>query len=156
MNLRTILHHPLLSLAARFVVGFVFVAAAVDKIAAPDLFAKSIGNYQLIPLWGLHITALTLPWIEFTAGLLLILGVRLRASAAIAGLLLVVFITAVSWALFQGYNINCGCFAQTPEAAEQSKVGLPKILENTGMTLLCAYIFLFPSQKLTLEPVSQI
>lgn len=149
--MKKILSNPLLSLAARLVVGLVFVAAAVDKIAVPDVFAKSISNYQIVPLSMLHIIALTLPWVELIVGLMLLFGIRLRASAAIAAGLLVVFILAVSWALMQDYNINCGCFAQTPEAAEHSKVGLPKILENTGMTLLCAYIFFFPVQKLTVE-----
>lgn len=145
-----ILSNPVLSLAARLTVGLVFIAAAVDKIAVPDAFAKSISNYQIVPLYLLHILAMTLPWIELLAGLMLVLGIRLRANAAIAGTLLLIFIAAVLWALSQDYNINCGCFAQTPDAP-QHKIGIPKILENLGLTVLCTYIFFFPSPAVTLE-----
>ncbi len=103
-----------------------------------------------MPLYLLHISAITLPWIELLVGLMLVLGVRLRANAAIAGVLLLTFIAAILWALSQDYNINCGCFAQKPDAP-QHKIGAQKVFENIGLTALCAYIFMFPSSVVTLE-----
>ncbi len=148
--MKRILSNPWLSLTARLVVGFVFIAAAVDKIAVPDAFAKSISNYQIVPISLLHLIALTLPWVELLSGILLVMGVRLRANSAIAGALLIVFIAAVSWALLNDYNINCGCFAQSADAPSHP-VGIPKIIENTGMLILCIYIFFFPVPSFTLE-----
>ncbi|MBM2815175.1 MAG: DoxX family protein [Ignavibacteria bacterium] len=146
-KLKQILNNPFLSLAARLTVGIVFIYASVSKIADPHQFAKEISNYNIMLDSSLNLMALALPWIELIAGLFLIAGVRLRANSAIIGILLIVFIIAVGLAVAQGLDINCGCFSKM--ASE--RVGLKKIFENSGMLLLCIYIFRYPVPNLTLE-----
>ncbi len=136
-------------LISRLVVGFIFISYSVGKIASPDKFASEIANYALFPELLLNIIALTLPWIELVIGLLLVLGLRIKSGATISGVLMILFILSVIWAMAMGLDINCGCSSTTPQ-----RVGLPKLMENFGLLILSAIIYLFPERKFTLESLS--
>lgn len=138
-----------ITLVARLVIGAVFITAALDKIIAPDAFAKNILNYLIVPTPFINLMALVLPWLELMCGIALVLGLWVRTGAAITGALLVVFIGAVASAMLQGLDINCGCFSQDGEG---TKVGWPKVLENTGLTVLAVWMLFFPQSYLSLEP----
>jgi uncharacterized membrane protein YphA (DoxX/SURF4 family) len=57
-----------------------------------------------------NLVAVTLPWIELVAGLLLIAGVWRRESALVIALLLAVFIVAAGSVMARGIDVeNCGC-----------------------------------------------
>ena len=140
------LNNPILLLIFRLIVGFVFLSFGASKIAIADKFANEIGNYSLMPEFSLNFFALILPWIEVVVGIMMILGVRLRANAVISIGLLSVFILAVISAMIRGLDINCGCSSTNPQ-----KVGFPKILENSGLIILSLVIAFFPQSKLSLE-----
>lgn len=145
-KMKRILENPFLSLLARLVLGIVFILASVGKIADPSSFAKEIYNYGLVMEPMINLMALILPWIEIIIAIFIILGVRLKASAAISSFLLVIFIIAITIAVSLGKDINCGCFANS-----SAKVGLQKILEDVGLLILSLYIVFFPVKKLTFE-----
>lgn len=126
---------------ARLVIGIIFIKASLDKVVDPDAFAKSILNYLLVPTPMVNLMALVLPWLELLCGVALVLGIWVRTMALLTGSLLVVFIVAVSLAMAQGLDINCGCFSQTGAG---TKVGWPKVFENIGLTILAVWMFLFP------------
>jgi putative oxidoreductase len=116
------LRHPWLHLTLGLLLGGVFVYASLEKIADPRAFARIVYHYQLAgPSRALgylpaNLLALTLPWVEVIAGLLLITGLWRREAAAVAALLLVSFLVAVGYALGQGIDIaNCGCFSVSGE-----------------------------------------
>lgn len=155
--MKTLLNNPILVLAVRLVLGGIFIFAALDKIAEPDAFAKSISNYHLIPTAMLNIMALTMPWIELLAGIFLIIGVRLKAASAIISGMLIVFLVAIISAIIRGYNIDCGCFAQTSQgaAAKASKVGWLKVMEDTAMLIGGLYIYFFPNKHYTFDSFAQ-
>ncbi len=88
----------------------VFIAAAIPKIKAPDLFAGAIFNYQLLPAWGVNALALVLPWLELLVGLCLVVGIWSRASALLVAAMMLVFAVAFSSAKARGLDISCGCF----------------------------------------------
>ena len=69
-----------------------------------------IYNYRLAPGAFVNALALVMPWVELLAGLALILGVWRREAAALAGLLLLVFIAAIGANLARGRAVDCGCF----------------------------------------------
>jgi len=140
------LNNPILLLIFRLVVGFIFLSFGASKIGIADQFAADIAKYAIMPEFSLNIVAMVLPWLEIVVGILLILGVRLRASAIFSILLLLTFISFVGFAMMMGFDINCGCSSTNPQ-----KVGIPKLLENSGLMILSAVIFLFPNQKFTLE-----
>lgn len=112
----------------------VFIAAAVPKIQAPDLFAISILNYQMLPPWGINAMAIVLPWLELVIGLCLGLGLWRRASALVMAGLMVVFMIAYASARLRGLDIACGCFEVGEESAPASAAWV--ILRDTALLLV--------------------
>jgi len=105
----------------RFGMAAVFIGAAVPKIAAPDLFALSVYNYQMLPAWGVNALAIFLPWLELVIGVCLALGLWSRASALVMAILMAVFMIALASAAARGLSIACGCF-EVGEHAENSSL----------------------------------
>ena len=116
-------------LAARFVLGMVFVTAAIPKVAKPELFAAAIEAYEMLPTAVVNLLAVFLPWLELVCGILLIAGARLRPAAAISGGMLFLFIVAIVSAVLRGLHIDCGCFGEEPG----SVVGWGKALEDVAL-----------------------
>jgi putative oxidoreductase len=101
LNLRSIL---------RWVVGVIFIWAALSKLANLQDFYSSLVAYQLaLPALLLRLIATTLPWLELFCGLMLISRFWLRAAMLWALVLCAVFtvVTAQAWA--RGLQISCGC-----------------------------------------------
>ena len=144
---KQILNNKYLLLIIRVVLGFVFIYAAVTKISDLNGFSQAIYNYKLFPLFLVNILAIILPWIELSAGLLLVFGVSVKDNSAIISGLLVIFIIAVLISLFRGLDIECGCFG----TVDGSKVGIQKILENIGLLILGIILIKFDSSLLSVS-----
>ncbi|HVP13933.1 MAG TPA: MauE/DoxX family redox-associated membrane protein [Terriglobales bacterium] len=129
-----VLASPLLRRGAQIVLGLLFLTASLAKIVDVASLAREVHNFHLAPLWSEHLLAMVLPWIELLAGLALVLGIRPRAGAWVAGVLLVVFTIAVASAMARGLNFHCGCFG----TADSARIGWAKLGENVGMIVLAA------------------
>ena len=116
----------------RLVLGGIFIYASFDKIIHPAQFADLIANYHILPPWAINPAALLLPWLELTCGVCLIIGRFKQGAVALLGLLLIVFIGALSYARSQGVDINCGCFSTT----SQSISNVSKDLARDGILLV--------------------
>jgi len=112
--------HPLLISLLRVALGAVFIVASLDKIQNPEAFATTIANYRLLPYTVINGMAIVLPWLEVVTGILLILGVWIKASTIIVWGLLFAFSIAISQALARGLDISCGCFTTNPDADRMS------------------------------------
>lgn len=108
--------HRVLILAARLILGGIFVFASIDKILHPAAFADAVYNYQILPDSLINLTAVFLPWLELILGACLIAGVWLPGAALIANLLLITFTGALLFNLARGLDIHCGCFTTSTEA----------------------------------------
>jgi uncharacterized membrane protein YphA (DoxX/SURF4 family) len=106
-----ILSNKWLILMIRLILGITFIWASIDKIANPGGFALSIYNYRMLPHETINLMAILMPWLELVTGILIIVGVFMRGSALWIGLMLLVFIVALSSALARGLDIDCGCFS---------------------------------------------
>ncbi len=145
--LNNILKNKFLLFAIRFFLGFIFIFAAVTKVADPVGFSQSIYNYKLMPDFIINFLAIAIPWIELVAGILLVFGITVKENSAILTGLLVVFIIAVAISLARGLDIDCGCFG----TVDGSKVGIMKILENTGLLILGLILIKFDSRFISLD-----
>jgi uncharacterized membrane protein YphA (DoxX/SURF4 family) len=96
---------------ARLMLGALFVAASIDKIAHPGEFATIIHNYQLLPDSLINIVAIVLPWLEGLLGFMIICGFMLPGATVLANLLLLTFFSALVYNLTRGLNVHCGCFS---------------------------------------------
>ena len=89
--LASALRSPRLQLVLRVFLGLYFVHASLDKIADPPAFARIVYQWQVLGPIPSNIVAVTLPWVELLAGLLLIVGIWKRDAAAVVAVMLGVF-----------------------------------------------------------------
>jgi len=116
---RALAAHPRLELLLRLGLGGFFVYASLDKIWNPAAFAKIVYQWQVVGPVPSNLVAVTLPWVELLAGLLLVAGVWKRESALIIALMLVFLLVAAGSVMARGIDVeNCGCVSvQKAEAA---------------------------------------
>jgi uncharacterized membrane protein YphA (DoxX/SURF4 family) len=135
-------------LLLRLLLGTVFVYASLDKIASPAAFAKIVYQWQVIGPVPSNVVAVTLPWIEIVAGLLLIAGVWKRESSLVIALMLVVFVVAAASVMARGIDVeNCGCVsvakAEVPAAWPPPWMkGVGWFLVTRNLALLAASLVL--------------
>jgi putative oxidoreductase len=99
-------------LPLRFYIGALFVYASIHKIQEPANFAEMIAGFEVLPYWSINVVAVFLPWVELWGGVYLLLGMFVRSSALVLGMLLVAFSVATLLNVLRGSNINCGCFLE--------------------------------------------
>lgn len=120
--MRRLLLHPKLVLATRMLLGLIFLAAALPKIADPPGFAKAIWAYGLFPPWSINPLALLLPWLELVCGLALCLGRWTRAAALWCSILLLAFSLALAIDLARHHPTDCGCFGSSSQRSEAERM----------------------------------
>jgi uncharacterized membrane protein YphA (DoxX/SURF4 family) len=150
-----LLARPGVQLALRVLLGGFFVYASLDKIANPAAFAKAVYQWQVGGPVLSNLVAVTLPWVELVAGLMLVAGAWRREAAAVIALLLVVFLAAAGSVLARGIDVqNCGCVsvaAQPQDAAWPPAwtkgVGWFLITRNLLMLAAAAAIVAAPDRR---------
>jgi uncharacterized membrane protein YphA (DoxX/SURF4 family) len=126
--------------------GAVFVYASLDKIAHPQDFARIVYRYGLagptafLGVVPANALAVVLPWVELVTGVLLITGLWRREAAALAGGMLVMFLVALSYVLWQGIDVaHCGCFSV---GGEGRSAGWTLIAGDLGLLAAALYVML--------------
>jgi len=145
---------PWLTIRVQLALGAIFVIAAIPKIADPPSFAHMIYNYRLVPGSLINLSALVMPWVELLAGLALILGVWKAAARTVIGILLAVFIIAISINLARDNAIDCGCFnvADRGKTHEQRIFDMKvDVVRDLGMLLMVGQLW-WAGKRDTLEP----
>src|SRR5271157_1060787 len=104
----------------RLLLGAIFIAASIDKIAHPVEFAKIVSNYQILPGHTANIVAIVLPWLEAILGLFILCGWWLPGAIVLADLLLLVFFGALAQAIARGIDLRCGCFSTKAAGSPQT------------------------------------
>ncbi len=101
---------PWVGLAARVVLGAVWIWAAVSKLGDPRTFVEAVRAYDATPDWLARGIGYGLPVLELCLGVVLIVGVTVRIAAAVSALLLLVFLIGIIQAAARGLQLECGCF----------------------------------------------
>ena len=150
------LRHPAVYWVVSMGLGAVFIYASLDKIAHPLDFARIVYRYRLAgPSATLGVVpanafALILPWLEAVIGVLLVTGFWRREAAAITAALLVMFLVAVGYVMWQGIDVeHCGCFTV---GGEGRSAGWTLIASDLGLLAAALYVLLVPPR--TVAPVS--
>lgn len=138
------LQKPSMLLISRIILGALFIYASIDKIMHPLAFAQVIHYYRLTPPDLINFFAVIFPWMELLAGLLLIIGYRVKGSSLLINILLVFFTIVLTITAIRGINVACGCFSTS--TAVKSNLVL-RIIEDIGMLLLGLHILLFYKRK---------
>ncbi len=134
--------HRWVSLPARVYLGAVFLLASYHKLLDPRSFALDVATYQLLPLGWVNLFALLLPWVELFAGVMLIVGLRVRAASLLVSGMMVAFMVALGWALHLGLDMSCGCFASQAASGGDS-ISWRTMARDGSWLALALYVFLF-------------
>lgn len=110
--------------AARVLLAAIFLTAGLIKAGASEGFAITIAAFSILPPTSVTILANLLPWVEILTAIFLLIPRTARIGAALASLILVVFIGALTWALSQGLIVDCGCFGESPPSLTKMLVTL--------------------------------
>jgi uncharacterized membrane protein YphA (DoxX/SURF4 family) len=136
-----------LGLAARLLVGLVFVVAAVPKLRDPASFASSVAAYKMLPESLVKPVARALPPAEIAMGVMLLAGVLIIPASVVAALLLVGFGGAIWVAVERGSKIGCGCGFR-----HLQQVSRVLVARNAVLAVAAAVAALAPSGALALLP----
>lgn len=142
-----------LGLAARLVLGIALAWAGLTKVT------RLAANVAQVKLFGLPIPdslatviGYLQPPLEIIFGVLLVIGLFTRVSAAAGAVAMAAFIFGISWAWSHGLQIDCGCF--TPggelEPGEQNKY-LQDIIRDVVFMAAGVWLVVRPSSALSLD-----
>ena len=141
----------IVGLLARVALGGVMLVAGVLKVTKPEVSARAVQAYQLLPFDLATYVGYGLPILEVVLGLLLVAGLFTRASAALAGVLLVAFIIGIASAWARGLSIDCGCFGEGGTIDPSATRYLEEILRDVGLVLCAAWLVIRPRTAYSLE-----
>jgi uncharacterized membrane protein YphA (DoxX/SURF4 family) len=99
-----------IGLAARLLVGGVWIVAGALKLPDPAASVRAVRAYQLLPEAIVPAVGYALPVLEVVVGVMLVIGLLVRANAAVSAVLFVAFVIGISAAWARGLQIDCGCF----------------------------------------------
>lgn len=102
-------------LLARLLLAVVFVTAAVGKLADLEGSRRTIAAFGM-PDFAARLGGRVLPFVELACAVALMPQPTARWGAVAMGLLLAVFIAAISRALSKGRTPDCNCFGQVSSA----------------------------------------
>ncbi len=153
MAAKSFWHNDYLDLVIRLFLGVVFIYASIDKIAAPQEFARIINNYHILPAGFINLTALFLPWLEIICGLFLVFGIYKDGAEVLINIMLVVFMFAIGINLIRGVDLECGCFTVSSHAKEGA---FQLLLRDIGMLIMGIYLMINRSYRFDLvKPKNQ-
>ncbi len=140
-----------LGLAARLVVGGVWIAAAALKLPDPAQSVNAVRAYQLLPSSIVPTVGQLLPVVEIVVGVTLVVGLLTRGSAVVSGILLVAFIIGIASVWARGINIDCGCFGGGGADPDAASAYPWEIARDAALLLASAYLVWLRSTRLALD-----
>ena len=125
----------------RITLGGIFIVSGAIKSMDPAGFSQIIEAFAIIGPGMSYPTAVLIIFSELILGIGLVADIK-GSLGGISGLLLG-FVLVLGWALYMGYDIDCGCFGpQDPESKAFS--GLRTALARDAAMLLSAgYLYLW-------------
>jgi uncharacterized membrane protein YphA (DoxX/SURF4 family) len=100
---------PWISLAARLLLGAMWLYYCVPKLAQPTQNIADVRDFQILPSGLVSTFAYAQPYLELSLGLLLIVGLGTRLVALFSAILLLVYIGGIISLGARGIAISCGC-----------------------------------------------
>ena len=122
-------------LTARTIIALIFIYSGSIKILDLHSFGEAINNYHILPQFLAVPFASLISASDVVLGLLFLLGIFELETGVLLIFLNIVFIMAMSSALFRGIDISCGCFSSEGEA-----LGLKDIFRDFIFILLILWV----------------
>jgi uncharacterized membrane protein YphA (DoxX/SURF4 family) len=112
-----------IGLAARLLLGLIFLAAGALKAVDPAEFARQMAGYGIVGPGVSAVAAPLLIALEVALAAALLCGFRPRAVALGAAALLLIFIGVEAYGLSTGRTQSCGCFGAYVQRTPAEVIG---------------------------------
>ena len=103
----------------RFGLGAMFLYSAWSKIQDPGMFQTMVDNYRMLPTSTTAIFAVTMSMAELLVGSMFLFTKWTREAAFATGVMIAMFIVALSQAQARGLDISCGCFGESEKESHE-------------------------------------
>jgi uncharacterized membrane protein YphA (DoxX/SURF4 family) len=138
-------------LAARFIIGSIFLMASLGKLSSSTSFKDEVMEYQLLSKNQARMVAYILPFFEMALGALCIIGIELPIVSALLVLLLLIFTVAIVNNLMRGRRFSCHCFGSSG-----AMIGPVTIARNLILVALAFWILLHTPLTLSFNLLSAL
>ncbi len=132
------------TLILRIFCGLLFVYSGFFKVLDLENFGRITAMYDILPLVFIPYTAIIVPVLELTLGLLFLSGYKIRSASLITMLLMLLFMVFISINIAWGKNFDCGCFELSYFGIKE-EIGVPLLIRDA--VILVAVMVLFYAKK---------
>jgi len=140
---------------SRIFLSVIFLWSGISKLMAPQFFAVIIENYGLLPDPLTLPAAIVLSIIEVLSGLGLLADIR--GSLAVVTGLLTLFIVVLSYSIWIGLDVDCGCFGPEDPEARAFRGLRSALLQDIAMMLVIFYLYFWRyRQSMALKPLTNL
>lgn len=123
----------------RWTLGGIFIYAGGSKLLEPKIFAYLVEAYGFVPEVLLIPVAIGLPILEVISGFGLLFDIR--GSLGLITGLLVIFMLVLSYAIWLGLDVDCGCFG--PEDPETEAFHGLRLSLFRDLVMMAGVIFIY-------------
>jgi uncharacterized membrane protein YphA (DoxX/SURF4 family) len=134
----------------RIAISVVFIWSGISKLIAPKEFAVIIDSYGLVPEAWILPLAIILPLLEMIFGLGLLLDIK-GSLAGITGLLML-FVVILSYGIWLGLDVDCGCFGPQDLESEAFHSLRPALFRDFAMIGGVIYLYFWRYYR-SIKPV---
>ncbi len=140
-------------LVVRLTVGGVWLVAGALKLEDPAESVRAVRAYDLLPEAIVPPVGHLLPVLEVAIGLLLVVGLLTRASAAVSALLFTAFVIGISAAWARGLQIDCGCFGGGGFDPDAEAAYPWELARDVALLLASAWLVWRPRSRFALDTI---
>lgn len=138
-------------LAARLLVGGVWIYAGAIKLPDPDQSIAAVRAYELLPGETVVTVGHLLPVLEVVVGGMLVIGILVRGAAVVSALLFVAFIIGIASVWARGIEIDCGCFGGGGYDPDATSKYPWEIARDVGLLALSVFLVWLSRSRLALD-----
>lgn len=140
------------ALLIRLLLAGVWLYAGASKVTDLPGSVRAVNAYQILPLSASQVVGAALPFAEVALGLVLLVGLGLRAAATASAVLLTVFVAAIVSAAARGLRIDCGCFGDGGAlAAGESTAYGGEIARDLALLVVSVLLAIWPYSRLSVD-----
>lgn len=130
----------------RIILGLIFISSGAIKLVNPQSFSVIIDAYGLIPEAAVSPAALAIAALEMLAGAGLLFDVQ--GSLETIAALLLFFMLILSYGLWLGLDVDCGCFGPNDPEAKAFHGLRPALYRDMAMMLGIAFAFFWRRRQM--------
>ncbi|WP_007518082.1 MULTISPECIES: MauE/DoxX family redox-associated membrane protein [Pseudofrankia] len=140
------------STALRLGLAVLWLAAGALKVGDAAGMVRSVRAFRILPEGLVHPVAYAVPFVEIALGVLLLLGLAVRACALLSSLMLAAYIAAIASAAARGLRIDCGCFSSGGDLAKGAPTHYTSELIRDSLLLVASGLLVWwPTGYLALD-----